>query len=98
MSVVPAMINGGNTSVQTTTAGTTFAQFPQQKAKQLTISNDTGVTVVFTVDGTGVAIPVFNSTYYTIYGIQDCNRIWVQRADQSTTQVTVKARWEGEGV
>lgn len=92
--VSPAMSSGGNASAQTAANGTDWTAFASQACAQLTISNDTGATIEFIQGGTGAAFSVFDSTYFTILGITNANQISVRRKDNSTTQVTVKARWE----
>ena len=93
--VSPVMAGGGgNISVQTAANGTDFVAFASQECKQLTISNSTGTEIEVRQDGAGVALPVFDSTYYTFFGITNANQLSVRRSDASTTQVTVTARWE----
>ena len=92
--VKPGMTTGGNLSVQTAVVGTTFTAFASQACSQLTVANDTGATIEFRQGGAGVAVPVFDGTYFTIFGISDAADIQVRRSDTSNTQVTVKARWE----
>lgn len=94
--VTPIMRAGGNTSVQTPATGTNWAPFPQQSCRQLTVVNDTGTALEVRQDGAGVAIPLPTGTFFTFYGIGDASQMEVRRADTSGTQVTVKARWEGD--
>jgi hypothetical protein len=92
--VVPGLNSGGHISAQTAATGANYTAFASQACKQLTVMNDTGTTIVVAVGGTGVAVPVFTSTYYTFYGLTNANNLSVKRSDSSNTQVTVKARWE----
>ena len=94
MIVVPKMVSGGNTSVQTNATGSPYTAFPDLPCKQLTIVNDTGTSIEFRQDGAGVAIPVATGSSFSIFGIANANVIEVRRVDVSNTQVTVKARWE----
>lgn len=94
LAVTPTLTSGANMSVATTAAGTTFAAFPSQACRQLTISNGTGVTIEVQQGGSGVALPVFSGTYFTFFGLANASALAVRRLDQSTTPVTVIARWE----
>lgn len=94
INVQPVMVSGGNISTLTSAVGTNYTAFAAQACKQVTICNDTGTTVEVRQGGAGVAIPVFDSTYYTFFGITDASQLAVRRKDTSNTQVTVKTRWE----
>jgi len=89
--VEPRLGSGGNTHA--VTGGGNFVTFPAQPCCQLTIGNHTGFDVECQQDGIGDAFPVFNSTYFTFYGITDCSRIGVRRIDQVGGS-SVAARWE----
>lgn len=91
---VPVMQDGGHLSVQTAAVGTTYTAFGAQACKQMTICNDTGVTLEVRQGAAGVAVPVFDLTYYTFFGLGNASELDVRRKDTSNTQVTVKARWE----
>jgi hypothetical protein len=88
------MITGGHISVQTSATGANFATFAAQRAKQLTLVNDTGTPVEFGTNSDTVYLPVADGDRYTIFGIENAIEVKVRRVDQSNTQVTVKARWE----
>lgn len=88
------MRSGGNFSAQTAAIGTNYTAFAVQACMQLTIVNDTGVSIEFQQNAAGVAIPIVTGDRYTIFGIVDASVIGVRRVDNSNTQVTVKARWE----
>ena len=92
--VKPVMTGGGNTSLTTAATGTNYTAFGSQACTQLTIVNDTGVDLVFTQGGTGVALRIFANTVYTIFGITDASQIWVRRQDTNNATVVVNARWE----
>lgn len=92
--ILPRMRSGGNFSAQTAATGTNYTAFASQACMQLTIVNDTGVTIEFQQDAAGVAIPIVTADRYTIFGIVNASVIGVRRADTSNSQVTVKARWE----
>lgn len=92
--VKPAMRTGGNTSTNTNATGGNWAAFGDIPCTQLTFINDTLVDIEFRQDAAGVALPVFDGSVFTIYGITNANQITVRRKDQSNTQVLVKARWE----
>jgi hypothetical protein len=93
--VRPVLADGGHISVQTAASGATWTPFGAQMAYQLTIGNDTTTDLEFRQGAAGtVFFPVFDGTYYTFFGINDCSELYVRRVDQSNTQVTVKARWE----
>jgi hypothetical protein len=93
--VKPYMIVSGNTQVSTGAPGSAFVAYPSNSCYQLTIANYTGFDVEVQQDAAGVAFPVPTGTVYPFYGIQNSNQIAVRRTDQSSTPVTVKARWEG---
>lgn len=93
-SVVPTMASGGHTSVTTAATGTNWTAFASQALKQLTISNQTGVTLEFRQGAAGVGLPIPTSAFYTFFGLTNANQIDVRRVDTSNTQVTVAARWE----
>lgn len=90
----PRFATGGNMTVQTAASGANWAIFATQDCVQFTIVNNTGTTIEFRQDGAGVAIPVFDKSPYTIFGISSTDQIEVRRVDQSNSQVTVAARWE----
>lgn len=90
----PIMNSGGNVDLQTNATGATFNAFGSQACSQLTLVNDTGTKLEFRQGGSGVAVPVFDQTSFTVFGIANANEISVRRKDQSSTQVTVAARWE----
>lgn len=93
-SVVPLFNEGGNVSVQTNADGTTFTAFASRIAKRLVIANNTGTDIEFRQGGSGVSITIPNGTNFELYGFDNISNIQVRRADTSTTQVTVTARWE----
>lgn len=92
--VIPSMTTGGNVSAQTNATGTSYTAFGSQALKQLTVSNQTGVTLEFQQGASGVGFQVPTGAFYTFFGITNANQIGVRRVDQSSTQVTVTARWE----
>lgn len=92
--VTPMLSSGGNISATTDPSGTAFTLFGAQACKQLTISNNSGTTIEVQQGGTGVSFPVFPASYYTFFGITDASNLGIRRVDQSTTSVTVVARWE----
>ena len=85
---------GGHVSAQTAATGTNWTAFGSQSLKQLTISNQTGVTLEFRQGGSGVGFQIPSGAFYTFFGITNANQIDVRRVDTSNTQVTVQARWE----
>ncbi|NIJ40358.1 hypothetical protein FHS78_000628 [Parvibaculum indicum] len=95
LATIPQMATGGNIAAQTNATGTDWTAFADRACKQLTLVNNTGTTIEFRQDGDGVAVPVFDQTNFTIFGIDNCDRIEIRRTDESDTQVTVAARWEG---
>ena len=90
-SVTLAFTGGANISVSTAAS---YTAFPAQTCKQLTIANNTGVTVQVQQGGAGAAQPVFPGTYYVFYGLTDASALAVERADGTATAVTVNARCE----
>lgn len=86
--------SGGFTSATTNSNGTSFVTFPAQACVQLTISNNSGTTIEVQQGGTGTTFPIFPASYYTFFGLTDASNLGVRRLDQSTTTVTVNARWE----
>lgn len=92
--VIPKMAAGGNIDVATDAEGSNWATFASQGCRQLTIANNTGVALEFRTGGQGDAMPIFNATYYTIYGLANCADVSVRRIDQADTPVNVQARWE----
>ncbi len=92
--VIPSMVNGGNISVQTAATGTNYTAFASQVCKQLTLSNQSGVTIEVRQGAAGVALQIPTGTFYTFFGITNSNQLDVRRVDTSNTQVTITARWE----
>lgn len=92
--VIPSMTTGGNVSVTTAATGTNWTAFGSQALKQLTVSNQTGVTIEFRQDATGVGLQIPDGAFFTLFGITNANQIGARRVDTSNTQVTVTARWE----
>ena len=90
----PVMSAGGHLALATAATGANFVAFAAQACAQLTICNDTGVTIEIRQGGAGVAIPVFARTYFPLFGLTNASQIEARRADQAGTTVTVKARWE----
>jgi hypothetical protein len=93
--VVPLMNKGGNGSVQTAASGVDFVALPAQPCRQVTIANNTGAALEVQQGGAGVALPVFDQTYFTFYGLTDASQLGVRRVDQGVARVTVTYRWEG---
>lgn len=93
--VLPMMKVGGNTSVLTSATGAVFTAFAAQTCQQVTVVNNTGVDVEVQQDGAGAALPVINGTAYPFYGLTNAAQLAIRRVDNTNTQVTVKARWEG---
>lgn len=89
--VSPTFSGGANLSVSTAAS---YTPFPAQACKQLTIANNTGVTVQVQQGGSGAAQPVFPGTYYVFYGLTDASALAVERSDGTATAVTVNARCE----
>lgn len=92
--VAPQLASGGNLQVQTNSTGANAVPFGDQACKQLTIINDTGTTIVARQGGAGVAIPIFDQSSFSFFGLSNANQIDVRRKDSSNTPVTVQARWE----
>lgn len=90
-SVTPAMTGGVNLSVS---AAATYVAFGSQTCRQMTIANNSGVTINVQQGGSGAALPVFANTYYTLFGLSDASSIAVERADGVATAVAVNARCE----
>lgn len=91
----PRATAGGNMSAQTANPGSGWTAFASQALGRLVISNGTGTAIEFQQDATGVALPIPSGAVMEIRGITNANQIRVRRVDQSNTQVTVAARWEG---
>lgn len=89
--VSPTFTGAANLSISTAAS---YTAFPAQACKQLTIANNTGVTVQVQQGGSGAAQPVFPGTYYVFYGLTDASALAVERADGMATAVTVNARCE----
>lgn len=92
--VIPSMFNGGNISVQTAATGTNYTAFASQVCKQLTLSNQSGVTIEVRQGAEGVALQIPTGAFYTFFGITNANQLDVRRVDTQNTQVTITARWE----
>ena len=90
----PQMAQGGNLNVTTGADGTTFVTLVDRPCRHVTIGNNTGTKIEIQQDGTGVGFPVFDQTYFTLYGLSNASQIGVRRVDQSNAQVVVNARWE----
>lgn len=91
LQVSPVFSGGANLSISTAAS---YTPFPTQTCKQLTLANNTGVTVQVQQGGSGAAQPVFPGTYYVFYGLTDASSLAVERADGTATAVTVNARCE----
>jgi hypothetical protein len=92
--VVGMMTSGGNVSAQTAAGGTTYTAFASQACKQATIVNDTGTTILVQQGGAGVGIPIWDQTVFSFFGLTNMSNLGIKRKDDSTSQVTVQARWE----
>lgn len=92
--VTPMLSSGGHISVTTDSSGTSFTSLSSQACKQVTIANNSGTTIEVQQGGTGVGFPIFPSTYFTFFGLTDASNLGIRRVDQSTTAVSVIARWE----
>lgn len=92
--VVPAMLNAGHLLAQTANPGTGYTAFASQACKQLTISNQSGVTILVQQGGAGVGFQIPHGGVVPFYGLTNANQLAVKRQDDSNTQVTVTARWE----
>lgn len=92
--VVPRMVGGGHLSVQTANPGTGYTVFGSQACKQLTISNQTGVTIQVQQGGAGVGFEIPHGGVIPFYGLTNANQLGIKRQDNSNLQVTVTARWE----
>jgi hypothetical protein len=92
--VIPSMFNGGNISVQTAATGTNYTAFASQVCKQLTLSNQSGVTIEVRQGAAGVGLQIPTGSFYTFFGITNANQLDVRRVDTQNTQVTITARWE----
>lgn len=91
---VPVMSDGGHLEVTTAANGTDYVAFEAAECAQMTVINDSGVTIVARQDGAGVAIPIFNQTAMPFYGLTSASQISVRRKDVGVGQVAVQARWE----
>lgn len=92
--VTAVMSSAGHLGVTTAATGSNWTTFSSQVCKQLTISNDSGVSLEIQQGGSGVGLVVQDGTYYAFYGITNANQLGVRRKDVSNTTVTVTARWE----
>jgi hypothetical protein len=92
--VAPQMIGGGNISVQTAATGTNYTAFASQVCKQLTLSNQSGVTIEVRQGAAGVGLQIPTGAFYTFFGITNATQLDVRRFDTQNTQVTITARWE----
>ena len=90
----PLFSSGGNITVTTSANGTDYETFTSQDCSQLTIANNTGVTIEVQQNTTGISFPVFPYSYMVFSGITNSNILGVRRSDVSTNEVTVNARWE----
>lgn len=92
--VVPRMVSGGHLSVTTAATGTNWTAFAAQACKQLTVSNQTGVTILVQQGGAGVGFQIPPGAMAPFYGLSNANQLGIKRQDDSNSQVTVTARWE----
>ena len=92
--VIPSMTTGGHVSLTTNATGTNWTAFGSQALKQLTVSNQTGVTLEFRQGGSGVGFQIPSGTFFTFFGLTNANQIDARRVDTSNSQVTITARWE----
>ena len=94
MPTTPMLTTGGNVSVTTSGTGATYVALGSQACKQLTLVNNTGVTIEFRQGAAGVAVPIFDKAAFSIFGITNANQIDVRRTDTSNTTVVIQGRWE----
>lgn len=90
----PAMSSGGNKNITTAATGANFTTLPAQPCKQVTVVNNTPVTLEVQQDAAGDAFPVLPGTSFTFFGLVNASEIGIRRFDQSNTPVTVNTRWE----
>ncbi|MBK8093060.1 MAG: hypothetical protein IPK32_13995 [Verrucomicrobiaceae bacterium] len=79
--------------LQTSTSGNEYVAFESTPASQLHVANGTGTTLSFkhayNEDGDDFELP--DGLAWTFRGITNADQLLVKRADDSTTQVTLKS-------
>lgn len=91
----PVMVRAGHLAVQTSASGATYVTLAHNVCNQVTVSNQTGVSIAVRQDGTGDIFVVPTGAFYTFFGISSTNEISFKRLDDSNSQVTLYWRWEG---
>lgn len=94
LDVHPGFSAGGNLTVKTSSAGTTYTTFPAQACGQITVVNDLDVTLEVQQGGAGVGCPVLAQSSFTFFGVSNANQLSVRRKDQNVAQLDVYVRWE----
>jgi hypothetical protein len=93
--VTPQMSSAAHISVTTNSTGANYQQFGSQACKQVLISNQTGVSLEFNLDGsTGPAVRIPTGAIVPFYGLSNANQLYVRRVDQSNTTVSFAVRCE----
>lgn len=92
--VHPGFASGGNLAVSTNANGTAFVAFPSQACAQVTVVNDTDVTLEVQQSGAGVACPVLAQSSFTFFGISNTSQLSVRRKDKGVDVLVICARWE----
>lgn len=92
--VHPGFKSGGNLSIDTSSDGVGFVALPAQVCAQVTIVNDTDVTLEVRQGGAGAACPVLAQSSFTFFGVSNADQLSVRRKDAGTEPLSVCARWE----
>lgn len=92
--VHPGFKSGGNLVVSTNANGTGFVVFSSQACAQVTVVNDTDVTLEVQQGGAGAACPVLAQSSFTFFGVSNANQLGVRRKDKGADVLEVCARWE----
>lgn len=92
--VHPGFKSGGNLVVNTNADATSFVPFASQACAQVTVVNDTDVTLEVQQDGAGAACPVLAQSSFTFFGVSNANQLGVRRKDEGADVLEVCARWE----
>jgi hypothetical protein len=88
---VPSATSVTVLNLTTAATGTNWTAFSSQVCGALDIVNNTGVTIEYRRNATGVAMQIPNGAARMVIGITNANQIDVRRTDTANSQVTVQA-------
>ena len=76
-------------SITTDSAGTNYVTFTTGACYELSLINNSGVSISVRRNGSGTALPIPSGNGYTFKGISNANQLSLIRTDFATNQVTL---------